>query len=195
MRKLLSKLAKHPSAAIILRKIVELNFRAEKSTIRQYLPMEPHDQVLDIGCGTGEFAPLFPAEQYIGIDIDERNIAYARSHYLHRFEVADGKKLPFLENSFTTALVVGVFHHLSTPDCRQVFSEIKRVVKPGGRILIMEDTHSKRLIVKMLQSIDQGAYIRDFSEWNSLLADNFAVDKTGVFNSGASFYSYFFAHT
>lgn len=194
MRRLLSKLAERTSIAIILRKIIELNFHAEKAVIRQYLPMEQHDKVLDIGCGTGEFAPLFPVEQYVGIDIDGKNIAYARSHYPHHFEIVDGKRMPFLENSFTIALVVGVFHHLSTPDCQQVLSEIKRVVKPGGRILIMEDTHSGRLIVKILQSVDQGAYIRDFSEWNRLLAGSFKIEKTGVFNSGASFYSYFLAH-
>ena len=190
---LLSALASRPEISIFLRKIVEVNFRTQKKMIGKYFESGPNECVLDLGCGTGEFSPSFSKSQYIGIDIDPKNIVYARNHYRGNFLVADGRRLPFPDESFDKVLVVGVFHHLSTDDCRSVFKEIKRALKKGGRVLIMEDTHSNRFIVRILQSVDQGAYIRDFSEWNSLLIDNFTIEKSGVFNNGACFYSYFLA--
>ena len=191
MNLLLRALASRPEISIFLRKIVEVNFRTQKEIIRQYFGSGPNERVLDLGCGTGEFSPYFSKSKYVGIDIDPKNITYAKKHYKGEFLVADARQLPFKNESFDKVLVVGVFHHLSTDDCQLVFKEMKRVLKKDGKVLIMEDTRSKRLIVRILQSVDQGAYIRDFSEWNSLLAGNFIIEKSGVFNNGACFYSYF----
>lgn len=55
---------------------------------------------------------------------------------------------------------MGVFHHLSNEDCQQVFSELKRVVKPEGLLLIMEDTKSKSPLTEFIHYLDQGDYIR-----------------------------------
>ncbi|MDO8430333.1 MAG: class I SAM-dependent methyltransferase [bacterium] len=191
MNILLKALASRPEISIFLRKIVEINFRNQKKIIRQNFEANPSDRVLDIGCGTGEFSPSFSKSKYVGIDIDQKNITYAKKHYKGDFRVADGTQLPFENGSFDKILIVGVFHHLSTADCKLVFGEMKRVLKKGGQILIMEDTKSDRFLVKFMQSVDQGAYIRNFSEWNSLLSNNFYIQKSGSFNNGACFYSYF----
>lgn len=191
MNLFLKALASRPAISIFLRKIVEVNFRAQKRLIRQYFQSNSNERVLDFGCGTGEFSPLFLESQYTGIDVDPKNIAYAKKHHKGKFLIADGRRLPFANESFDKVLVVGVFHHLSTEDCRLAFKEIKRVLKRSGQLLIMEDTHSKRFLVRLLQSVDQGAYIRDLSEWSSLLSENFVIQESGVFNNGACFYSYF----
>lgn len=192
MNTLLKALASRPEISIFLRKIVEINFRNQKKIIRQYFESGPDERVLDLGCGTGEFSPYFSKSRYVGIDIDPKNIVYAKKHYKGDFRVADGRRLPFPNGSFEKVMVVGVFHHLSTEDCQLVFKEVKRVLKKNGKILIMEDTKSDRFIVKFMQLVDQGAYIRDLFEWKSLFSDNFTIVKSGVFNNGACFYSYFF---
>lgn len=193
MNLLLKALASRPEISIFLRKIVEINFRNQKKIIRQYFSVSPDERVLDLGCGTGEFSPYFLKSRYTGIDIDLKNIEYAKKHYQGDFLVADAGRLPFPDETFDKVLVVGVFHHLSTENCRLAFNEINRVLKKNGKALIMEDTRSKRPLVRIMQSVDQGAYIRNFAEWNSLLADNFTIDVSGVFNNGACFYSYFLA--
>lgn len=193
MHRILKWLGSKPAVAIILRKVVELNFRKEKAAIREFLlPLKEGDAVLDIGCGTGEFAPLLPIAQYTGIDIDPKNIAYAKAHYPHQFEVADGTRLPFQDKSFSVALIVGVLHHLSDADCGKVLREMKRVLKPLGRVLIMEDTHSAQFLVRWLQSVDQGAHIRDFREWQTLISRHFSITASGTFTNGLACYSYFF---
>ena len=189
---LLAWLGRKPALAIILRRAVELNFRKEKAAIHRFLlPLKEGAQVLDIGSGTGEFAPLFPVLQYTGIDLDPKNIAYAKRHYPHRFDVADATALPFSPQSFSAALIVGVLHHLSKEDAAQALQELRRVLLPGGRALIMEDTHSPRFYVRFMQKIDQGAHIRSFEEWQSLIGSAFTLEEAGRFHNGLAHYSYF----
>ena len=193
-RKLLGKLGEQTSIAIVLRKIVELNFRKQKSAIKHFLSLSPGERILDVGCGTGEFAPLFRVEDYTGVDIDPSNIGYATRHYPHHFEMGDALALPFQDASFSAVLVAGVLHHLSLQDCERMLSEIKRVLKPGGKALIMEDTRSRRLLTRLMHRLDQGAFIRTKQEWDMLLGNSFTIQQTWTFNSGMCFYSAFFLH-
>ena len=55
-RKLLGKLGEQTSIAIVLRKIVELNFRKQKSAIKHFLSLPPGERILDVGCGSGLFS-------------------------------------------------------------------------------------------------------------------------------------------
>ncbi|OGE82646.1 MAG: hypothetical protein A2846_03225 [Candidatus Doudnabacteria bacterium RIFCSPHIGHO2_01_FULL_49_9] len=193
MIKFLHHILTSPQVSIVLRKIVENNFKKEKAVIRKYFSAGPGERVLDLGCGTGEFSGLFPAKNYLGIDIDPKNIAYSQKHHQGEFQVADARRLLFANESFDKVLVVGVLHHLSAPDCRLVLKEIKRVLGQSGRVLVMEDTRSRRLTVRYMQSVDQGAFIREFSEWETLVSEEFIIQKSGTFDSGACFYSYFLA--
>lgn len=192
IRQFLTKLSEQTSVVIILRRIVELGFRTQKAAIKSHLlPLRQDDIVLDIGCGTGEFAPLFPASQYEGLDIDPSNIAYAKRHYPHSFRVGDATKLPFQDKSFSRVLVVGVLHHLSLADCAKTLQEIGRVLTLGGRALIMEDTKSSRWITRVMHHLDQGAFIRSETEWRDLLQKHLSVTKQWTFDNGVCFYSAF----
>jgi len=193
LRNLLSRLGEQTSVAIVLRKIVELNFRQEKRAIRESLTLRHGESILDLGCGTGEFAPLFRAEDYRGLDIEPSNIAYAKRHYPgYQFQTGDAMKLPFPDASFAAILVVGVLHHLSLEECRRTLSEMRRVLKPGGKVLVMEDTKTDRLVSRIMHSLDQGAYIRTQAEWEGLLSGFFSIRHSWTFKSGVCFYSGFF---
>lgn len=191
INKFLSFIGSKPALTIKLRQIVELGFRAEKKIIKRLFSLDGSKKVLDLGCGTGELSSFFTKEQYLGVDIDESSIQYARGHYQREFMVADGRQLPFNDASFDKVLVVGVLHHLNDEDSQRVILEIKRVLAHGGRVLIMEDTKSKALITRMMQSIDQGAYIRSEEEWRDLLRKNFQIEESFTFRSGVSFYAAF----
>lgn len=189
--KLLHKILTSPQISIVLRKIVENNFKKQKKIIKKYFATRADDQVLDIGCGTGEFSVFFPAENYIGIDIDLDNIKYANKHYQRKFLVADGKKLPFKNNHFTKVLVLGVFHHLSDANAQMVLSEIKRVLRPDGRLLVMEDTRCANLVTNFLQHFDQGEFIRTGEEWLSMFSRGWGIEQNFTFKNGISFYTTF----
>lgn len=182
-----------PRVSIVLRRLVENNFKRQREIIKKYFSLQPDDQILDLGCGTGEFSLLFPEAKYTGIDIDPKNIEYARARYQKKFLMADARQLPFTDSQFTKVLIVGVLHHLSDADTQQILREVRRVLKRDGKFLIMEDTRSSRMLVKLMQAVDQGCYIRSFSEWKNLIGANFSIRDAGTFDNGACFYSYFIA--
>jgi SAM-dependent methyltransferase len=194
MNKFLNILSFNPSISIFLRKIVELNFRKQKYIIKEHFVVdEKNDRVLDLGCGTGEFALSFPAENYTGVDIDENSINYAKVHYPRKFLVADARKLPFDENSFSSILIIGVLHHLSDDDCSRVFKEIKRVLQPGGRLLVMEDIDAPDAgyLTHMMHRFDQGKFIRTVGEYYELLASHFTIMEDFSIRSGLCPYQVF----
>jgi len=189
--KFLEYIGSNPAISIFLRKIVELNFVAHKNIIEKYFHLEQGEKILDIGCGTGEFSPFFLKEYYVGIDIDDKNITYAKAHYNQEFKVADARDLPFGDNSFDKILIVGVLHHLSMEDVQKVLQEIQRILVPKGQALIIEDTLCDSPITKLMHSLDQGAHIRSKEAWQEILTGNFIAKTSFTFKSGICFYSAF----
>src|SRR5689334_20521361 len=92
----LDRISESPQIWNILRRIVENNFRGEKAAIAREL--EPwrdagRREFLDFGCGTGEFAPCFPASSYTGVDIAAHYLRFARRAYARQFAVMSGAAL------------------------------------------------------------------------------------------------------
>lgn len=190
-KKLIAILALNTHVWIFLRKILELNFYGQKKIIRKHFACSSNDRILDFGCGTGDFSVCFPAESYIGIDISEKNIRLASKRYAKRFVLADGKQLPFPESFFSKVFIVGVLHHLSSDECRAALAEIGRVLKPDGKLLIMEDTKTGFLPIQIVQYFDQGDFIRPVEEWRKLFVSQFQCEREWVFKNGLCFYSAF----
>jgi len=101
--------------------------------------------LLDLGCGTGWFNfSLFtvsPKTRFIGVDVSVAaiNIFQQQISLTSREDemsaiLANGENLPFPDNSFDLVLMQEVIEHLHDSD--QVFSEIRRVLNPGGFLLI-----------------------------------------------------------
>lgn len=102
---------------------------------------------LDVGCGTGEItarlAEKFQQATFTGVDLEEAHLARARKRCASfgsrvRFETGDALALPFPDATFDLV----VCRHLiqAVPDAARVLAEIRRVLRPGGRIhLIAED--------------------------------------------------------
>jgi SAM-dependent methyltransferase len=86
--------------------------------------------LVDIGCGTKPYRSLFRVESYRGLDIDSpetrcRGVAE---------DLYDGKKFPYQDGVFDSALCNQVLEHVFNPN--EFLSEIHRVLKPGGNLLL-----------------------------------------------------------
>jgi SAM-dependent methyltransferase len=101
-----------------------------------------HD-ILEIGTGMGadhiQWAKAHP-RSLAGIDLTERAVVFTQQRLgLYGFEsdlrVADAENLPFSNDSFDIVYSWGVLHH--SPDTIRAVSELRRVLRPGGRARIM----------------------------------------------------------
>jgi len=104
---------------------------------------------LDVGTGPGQIvvklARRLPQWKFVGVDRSpgmiaqaQANLACAGSDFAGRveFQVADGNRLPFPDSSLDLVLCNSVLHHLAEPE--KLFSEIARLVNPGGAILLRD---------------------------------------------------------
>jgi len=90
--------------------------------------------VLDLGCGDGFFAETVFGHLDTGIDLDEGEVGRAvkRGAYDQAL-VVSATDMPFKNNSYNTVISNCVMEHI--PDIDAVLSEVKRVLKPGGRLI------------------------------------------------------------
>ncbi|HET8528757.1 MAG TPA: methyltransferase domain-containing protein [Gaiellaceae bacterium] len=116
--------------------------RAAELTERVLAFVEPHgdERVLDAGTGAGALAlALAPSvAEVTGVDVEPELLARARERAPANatFLEADATRLPFGDASFDLAGTVRTLHHVARPEL--VVAELARVVRPGGRVLVVD---------------------------------------------------------
>ncbi len=107
---------------------------------------KPFD-LLDIGCGTGTFDAMLAASplpaRIVGLDYAEAmcQVASTKAHKAGvadqiRYVNGDSQHLPFADGSFDAVTCSNSFHHY--PHQQQVVHEIRRLLRPGGRLMLID---------------------------------------------------------
>jgi ubiquinone/menaquinone biosynthesis C-methylase UbiE len=134
------------------------------------IDLDPHAiKILDVGTGTARIPILMCQKrpQYLitGIDlaqsmliIGQRNVEAAGLNQRIRLERVDSKRMPYPDLEFDMIVSNSLVHHL--PDPLSFFQEIKRLIRPGGAILIRDlirpenDTIVNELVAKIGEEYD-----------------------------------------
>ncbi len=112
--------------------------------------------VLDLGCGTGEFASLaLQGRIEVGVDCNARALSKAaRTGRYGELRCADARRLPFADGQFQTVLAVSVLEHIAQPS--RALSEAFRVLRPGGRLIatvVLADLHRHLFYPRLLRRL------------------------------------------
>lgn len=107
-----------------------------ESLLEKYLPKNKSLRILDAGCGPGA-ALIYLAKfgDVIGVDISEEALRFARKRGM--VKKGDISKLPFEDQTFDVVVCLDVLYH-QWVNVKRAISEMKRVLKPGGILLIRE---------------------------------------------------------
>jgi demethylmenaquinone methyltransferase / 2-methoxy-6-polyprenyl-1,4-benzoquinol methylase len=118
--------------------------------IGSHLPLEPEDAVLDVCGGAGHLSRRLAdrARRFVVLDLTPAMLETGRRGAREEgatnveFVEGDASAMPFADGSFDVAFSRFAFHHL--PDPEAVAREMARVVRPGGRVVILEITTPTR---------------------------------------------------
>jgi SAM-dependent methyltransferase len=118
-----------------------------------------NQRVLEVGCGLGTDGAQFAkaGAHYTGVDLTEAAVDLGRRRFElfnlpGDFRVADAEALDFADNSFDLVYSHGVLHH--TPDTAGAIREIHRVLRPGGRAVVMlyhRNSYNYRVNISILR--------------------------------------------
>jgi demethylmenaquinone methyltransferase/2-methoxy-6-polyprenyl-1,4-benzoquinol methylase len=135
---------------------------------RKYLPKGKNLKVLDLATGTGDlllalFSNKNKISSAVGLDMSEEMLAIAENKIagsnlqdLISLVRADAAEIPFADNNFDTVTIA--FGIRNVPDINITLGQMYRVLKPSGRVLILEFALPENIVIKNLFLI----YLRTF---------------------------------
>jgi ubiquinone/menaquinone biosynthesis C-methylase UbiE len=126
-----------------------LGVDAAREALLAQAGLQSRHRVLDVGCGTGTLAVLIkrrhPAVDVIGLDPDPKALVRAREKAERagvkvRFDRGYSDSLGYVDGSFDRVFSSMMFHHLPSESKAPTLREMRRVLRPGGRLALLDFT-------------------------------------------------------
>ena len=119
--------------------------------------VSPGDKVLDLGCGAGEFAAALGAHEAIAVAVDAapEAVRRAKERGVDALLVKPDAPLPFTEAQFDAVWIGETLEHLVDPV--GALHEVRRVLRPRGRLLATTPDHPPALLRALADDPDRFA--------------------------------------
>ena len=164
------------AAPFVYRAFNNLVSRNTHATITShYIRPQPHDRMLDIGCGPGDMFAYLGGVEYVGFDMDENYIEAAKKRYgeratffCNRVSEATTKDMA----AFDLGLAFGVVHH---DEAGELFKLARSVLRPGGRLITIDGCYvdKQSQIARFILSKDRGQFVRTEEEYRRIASTIF----------------------
>jgi SAM-dependent methyltransferase len=131
-------------------------------------------RVLEVGCGWGELAEWVGREtgaEVVAVDLSPRMVELARERGVAA-QVGDVQALPFSDGEFDVAIAAWMLYHV--PDLDRGLTELARVLRPGGRLVV--STNSRFHLLELRELVGSGPSTLKFAreDGDELLGRHFA---------------------
>lgn len=153
------------------------------------------DTILDAGCGVGNLAAeLAPhCRSIIGCDYHHGRLAFARGRGQGTYIQGTIAQLPFTDDAFDKIFCMEVLEHVDPKRIPQILQEFRRILKPGGLIMISTPNYTSLWPVieffmdtlRLVPTIPGGAHICKYNRRmleDALASAGFAIRQIGSFN-------------
>ena len=185
-----NNLCNHPQIFNSIRSFLLGGQKKTHEELKTLIRLTKINNVLDVGCGTGEFSELFDNSiSYTGIDAQKEFIEYAVDNHIGNsksFLVMDINKAKFKKNEFDVVMLLSFTHHFSNSELRPIIDKIKKITK---RIIILDPIPRANILSEIFYSLDRGDYIRSRNDLLNLLECDLCIEKYKEFNSGLYTYA------
>lgn len=138
-----------------------LVFHPGRKTAIEHLHCRPGDRILEVGVGTGLSLGLYPDDvRVVGIDLSqdmlnraEKRLAEEKWPQVEALLPMDAQQMTFPDDSFDA--VVAMYVASVVPDPRKLVEEIRRVCKPGGKIIFLNHFQNQNPVVRRAEAFIQ----------------------------------------
>ncbi len=161
---------------------------------REWVCAQASGEVLEVAVGTGRNLPFYPeGVRLTGLDFSAAMLDIARARVLetsHKVTLiqGDARRLPFDDSSFDT--VVCTLGLCGVPDERGAIAEMHRVLRPGGRLLLLDHIGSHHKPIRLVQRLLELVTVRMIGDYQTrrplplVEAAGFRVDRRERLKAG-----------